>query len=198
MDSLQRRWRKFKDKEYRDAYAAAQFDIELPFQIQALREARSWSCKELAKRSGIPVRSLTKLEETGQSDLITPDILCRLASAFDVGILVQFVSFSELAYRAESLHPGTFKIASFADDTLTRLKMAPQKMNIDESVDVTGTSTIKMYLDWIDTEWERKSKWRPVQVSRKISVGRMSQSVRQAITPQHMHIWLRSAPPPST
>ena len=141
MDSLQRRWSKFKDKEYRDEYAAAQFDIELPFQIRALREARKWSCKELAKRSSIPARSLTKLEETGHGTLITTDILCRLASAFDVGILVQFVSFSDLAHRAESLHPGTFKIASFDDDALARPKTTSQKMDTEKNVYVIVAST---------------------------------------------------------
>lgn len=141
MDSLQRRWSKFKDKEYRDEYAAAQFDIELPFQIRALREARGWSCKELAERSGIPARSLTKLEETGQGTLITTDILCRLASAFDVGILVQFISFSELVYRAESLHPGTFKIASFDDDALALPKTTSQKMDTEKNVYVIVAST---------------------------------------------------------
>ena len=203
MSSLQSRWRKFRNKEYRDAYAAAQFDIELPFQIQALREARSWSCKELAKRSGIPVRSLTKLEETGQSDLITPDILCRLASAFDVGILVQFVSFSDLVYRAESLHPGTFKIVSFDDDALARPKTISQKMDTEKSVYVlfASTPTIRpTYTDLPmihDTEWERKKTWPDVQVSRQPR-KRVSLSAQQRITFPHMRMSSMSARPSST
>ena len=192
MDSLQRRWSRFKDKEYRDEYAAAQFDIELPFQIQALREARGWSCKELSEHSGIPAPILTKLEETGHGALLTPDILCRLASAFDVGILVQFVSFSDLAHRAESFHPGTFKIISFDDDTLARPKRPSyQKMDINILVNlyVSEPKTRHGYMSPPMINYsglERKRQWPDdLELSKHQSKERY-QSAYQKITSQHM------------
>jgi transcriptional regulator with XRE-family HTH domain len=111
------RWERLKDKEYRDGYMEAQFEIELPFQLQALRTARGWTHDQLSERSGIPEEELAKLEEPGCASFV-PDILCRLASAFDVGLLVQFVPFSHLVHRAAALRPGTFDVVSFKDDTV--------------------------------------------------------------------------------
>lgn len=118
MNSMSERWDKLKNKEYRDGYMEAQLDIEVPFQIRALRTSRGWSYEQLAKKSGIPKDQLAQLEEPGYVSL-TPDILCQLASAFDVGLLVQFVPFSELVRRAAAFHPGTFNVVSFDDDALT-------------------------------------------------------------------------------
>ena len=112
-----KRWQKLQTKEYRDAYAEAQLSIEIPFQIRALRKARGWTQDRLAKLSGIPQARISHIEQPGREPL-SLRTLYRLSSAFDVGLLVQFVSFSELVHREVVFHPETFDVSSFKDDQL--------------------------------------------------------------------------------
>ena len=115
MRSIIKLWQKLRSKEYRDNYAEAQLSIEVPFQIRALRKARGWTQAQLSKRCGIPQTRISHIEQPGR-DPLSLRTLYRLASAFDVGLLVQFVSFSELVRREAAFHPETFRVSSFEDD----------------------------------------------------------------------------------
>lgn len=115
MSSISKLWRKLRNKAYRDGYTEAQLSIEIPFQIRALRKARNWTQAQLAERCGIPQARISHVEQPGR-DPLSLRTLYRLASAFDVGLLVQFVSFSELVRREDQFHPETFRVASFEDD----------------------------------------------------------------------------------
>ena len=115
MSSISKLWRRLRNKAYRDGYTEAQLSIEIPFQIRALRKARNWTQAQLAERCGIPQARISHIEQPGR-DPLSLRTLYRLASAFDVGLLVQFVSFSELVRREDQFHPETFRVASFEDD----------------------------------------------------------------------------------
>ena len=117
MSSISKLWRKLRNKAYRDGYTEAQVSIEVPFQIRALRKARGWTQAQLAKRCGIPQARISHLEQPGR-DPLSLRTLYRLASAFDVGLLVQFVSFSEMVRREAAFNPETFRAISFQDDRL--------------------------------------------------------------------------------
>ena len=117
MSSISKLWQKLRNKAYRDGYTEAQLSIEIPFQIRALRKARDWTQAQLAERCGIPQARISHIEQPGR-DPLSLRTLYRLASAFDVGLLVQFVSFSELVRREASFHPETFRVASYEDDHL--------------------------------------------------------------------------------
>ena len=115
MSSISKLWRKLRNKAYRDGYTEAQLSIEIPFQVRALRKARGWTQAQLAERCGIPQARISHIEQPGR-DPLSLRTLYRLASAFDVGLLVQFVSFSELVRREDQFHPETCRVASFEDD----------------------------------------------------------------------------------
>ena len=117
VSSISKLWRRLRNKAYRDGYTEAQLSIEIPFQIRALRKARNWTQAQLAERCGIPQARISHIEQPGR-DPLSLRTLYRLASAFDVGLLVQFVSFSELVRREDQFHPETFRVASFEDDRL--------------------------------------------------------------------------------
>lgn len=119
MRSISNLWKKLQAKEYRDGYAEAQLSIEIPFQILALRKARGWTQAQLADRCGIPQARISHIEQPGR-DPLSLRTLYRLASAFDVGLLVQFVSFSELIHREAVFNPETFHVSSFKDDQWDR------------------------------------------------------------------------------
>ena len=118
-----KRWQKLQTKEYRDAYAEAQLSIEIPFQIRALRKARGWTQAELADLCGIPQARISHIEQPGRAPL-SLRTLYRISSAFDIGLLVQFVKFSKLVHREAAFHPETFNVSSFKDDQLEEATVA--------------------------------------------------------------------------
>ena len=120
MSSITKLWRKLRDKAYRDGYTEAQHSIEVPFQIRAIRKARGWTQTQLAERSGIPQARISHIEQPGREPL-SLRTLYRLAAAFDVGLLVQFVPFSELVRRETAFDPETFRVPSFTEDHVERV-----------------------------------------------------------------------------
>src|SRR5215208_4448170 len=82
------------DKEYRDAFVEEQIDTGLPFQIRTMRQRRGWTQGDLGQRAGMAQETISLLESPtyGRFTLRT---LKRLASAFDVAVMVRFVPFSQ-------------------------------------------------------------------------------------------------------
>ncbi len=104
-----------KDKEYRDLFVSNEISVGLPFQIRALREKRNWTQGELADKTGKAQGVISQLEDPnyGRFTLAT---LKRLASAFDVALIVRFVPFSELVGRAVNLDSTDLAVPSFHED----------------------------------------------------------------------------------
>ena len=153
-EGLSEIWRKLRDKAYRDGYTEAQLSIEVPFQIRAIRKARGWTQAQLAERSGIPQARISHIEQPGR-DMLSLRTLYRLAAAFDVGLLVQFVSFSELVRREADFDPETFRVPSFAEDHVERVV---QTTDIWFSALRTATTPQKMYR--IGTSSFSRQQWR--------------------------------------
>lgn len=109
-------WEKMKDPEYRRAFVVSQINIGIPFQIRALLKSRpGWTQKTLAERAGMLQPRISGLMTPGKP---RPNIetLRRVAEAFDCGLMVRFVPFSELARLSEEFDPESFYVPSFADD----------------------------------------------------------------------------------
>lgn len=109
--------KKLRDKFYRDAYVRARIKIGIPYQIRALREqdGRNWSQAELGRRARKPSNVISRLEnpEYGQLTIRT---LLELASAFDVALLVKFVSYSRFLREFEDVSPQAMEVPSFTCD----------------------------------------------------------------------------------
>lgn len=84
-----------KDEEYRHEFVSEHVAVGLAFQINLIRQARGWTQEELAERCDMAQESISRLEDPnyGRYSLKT---LKRLAKAFDVALLVRFVSFGDL------------------------------------------------------------------------------------------------------
>lgn len=108
---------KLKDKEYRDAFAVEHIDTGIPFQIRALREQkdREWTQKELGVHTGMAQETISRIEDPNYGKL-TLKTLKRLASAFDVALMVRFVPFSKLVDWELSLTPASLEAVSFGKD----------------------------------------------------------------------------------
>ena len=104
-----------RDKEYRDLFVEEEIDTGLPLQIRALRKDRGWSQKDLAQRVGMTQEGVSRLEnlDYGKYTLTT---LKRLASAFDVALVVRFEPFSRLVDWAVNLSPQDMEVPDFDHD----------------------------------------------------------------------------------
>lgn len=107
-----------KNKEYRDAFASEHIDTGIPFQIKTIREQRRWSQKELGENvhEAMKQELISRLEDPDYSKF-TLATLKRLASAFDVGLIVRFVPISDLVEWELGLTSESLKAVSFDQDS---------------------------------------------------------------------------------
>jgi transcriptional regulator with XRE-family HTH domain len=109
-------YEKFKEsKEYRDAFVAEHIYSRLPLKIRELREQRGWSQKDLGEKVGMAQAWVSKLEDPSYGKYTIATLL-RLASAFDVGLDIDFKLFSQILDKALTLTPESFEVVSFTDD----------------------------------------------------------------------------------
>jgi transcriptional regulator with XRE-family HTH domain len=104
-----------KSREYREAFVAEIIDTGVPFQIYALREKKGWTQKELGERTKMAQETISRVEDPNYVQL-TLKTLKRLASAFEVGLMVKFVPFSELVESELHLTPDSLKVLSFDEE----------------------------------------------------------------------------------
>lgn len=107
------------DKEYRDLFVTEEIDTGLPFQIRAIRQDRGWSQQELAERVGMTQEAISRLENLNYCKF-TLGTLKRLASAFDVALVVRFEPFSRLVDWASNLSPDDLIVPDFTHDASLR------------------------------------------------------------------------------
>ena len=106
--------RKLRNKQYRDAYVEQNVKTSLPFQIRTLREQpeREWSQGELGERADMRQNAISRLENADYGNL-NINTLLRLASAFDVALLVKFVPFRKLLDEFKDLSANALEVGSF-------------------------------------------------------------------------------------
>ena len=124
-------WRKMRNKEYRDAFAASHISNTVSAQIHSMRKARKWTQDELANRCDMRQSRISALEDPDFEN-IEIGTLQRLASAFDVALSVRFVAFSEIAQRASSLTSSDFVVRDYSSDGLAehRANLSQEPHNI--------------------------------------------------------------------
>jgi transcriptional regulator with XRE-family HTH domain len=104
-----------KDREYRHAFVAAHLTNGRAFQIRALREQRQWSQKELAEKTDMKQTRISLLENPDYAN-VNIETLKRFAKAFDVGLIVRFVPFSDLVKWELNLSSDSLEVSSFDDE----------------------------------------------------------------------------------
>jgi transcriptional regulator with XRE-family HTH domain len=106
---------KLRHREYRTAFVASQINIGIPFQLRALLKAHGKTQEWLAEKADMRQPRISGLLNPGKT---RPNIetLRRLAEAFDCGLAVRFVPFSELVSWSENFDPESFSVPSFDED----------------------------------------------------------------------------------
>jgi transcriptional regulator with XRE-family HTH domain len=117
-EGLIRRLRKGRDARTR--FVESHLDKKLAFQIRSLRGDSSQ--EEMEERTGIKQQAISRLENPyyGKATLTT---LKRIAAAFDVALLVEFVPYSQLVnrvsgtpYTEHGFSPNTMNVPSFDEE----------------------------------------------------------------------------------
>jgi transcriptional regulator with XRE-family HTH domain len=139
MKRRQRTIEDLKDKEYRDAFAIEHIDTGIPFQIRALRKQkdRKWTQKELAKRARMAQETISRIENPNYGKL-TLKTLKRLASVFDVALMVRFVPFSELVGWELSLTPASLEAVDFDKDFQSDVTSEDVGVAVSEEAKITA------------------------------------------------------------
>jgi transcriptional regulator with XRE-family HTH domain len=104
-----------KNKQYRDAYAAEHVKTMMPIQNRILREQRGWSQGQLAERRKTTQSVISRLEDPNYGKLSLSSLL-KLASAYDVALLVKFVPFSRLLHEFEDTSPQALSAKEFMEE----------------------------------------------------------------------------------
>lgn len=99
----------------RVAYTKATTSVNVASQIKALRRRRKMTQEELGKLMGTGQPRVSAIERPGE--LLTVDTLVRLASAFRVGLMIQFVPFSEMLNWENSYRQDSFDATPIEKDT---------------------------------------------------------------------------------
>lgn len=115
---------KLRRKAYRDAYVEQHVKTSLPFQIRAMREEpeRDWSQADLGEKAGMRQNAISRLEKADYGNL-SVNTLLRLASAFDVALLIKFVPFGKLIEEFKDLSAEALQVPSF-DNEVASLEQA--------------------------------------------------------------------------
>jgi transcriptional regulator with XRE-family HTH domain len=112
-----RLFEKLRSKSYREAYVAEHVRTGIAYQIRALRTQRGWSQKKLAEEMGKPQSVVSRLEDPDYGKVSVQTILDG-AAAFDVALLVQYVSFPEFLRRSRDVSPEALRADSFDEQQL--------------------------------------------------------------------------------
>ncbi len=106
-----------KGKRYRDSFVSAQLSTGIAAQIQTMREDREWLQKDLAAKAEMSPARISVMENPSYENL-NVKTLKRLASAFDVALVIRFIPFSELVRWVASVSPEKLSAASFDGDSI--------------------------------------------------------------------------------
>jgi transcriptional regulator with XRE-family HTH domain len=147
-----------KGRQTRNRFVESHLDKKLALQIRSLRGNSSQ--EEMEKRTGIKQQAISRLENPyyGKATLTT---LKKIAAAFDVGLLVEFVPFSQLVNRVSGIpylergySPETMNVPSFNEeagegtfDQLTTARRAiperPQMVDAGQAEELNRLHLIK-------------------------------------------------------
>jgi transcriptional regulator with XRE-family HTH domain len=108
------------EKEMRDAYLDEKTRTKIALQIRALRSQRGWSQTELGQKMNKPQSNVARLEDRDIARY-TLTTLLELASAYDCGLIVEFVPYEQFLRRTNDLSPQKLETSPFSRDALDAL-----------------------------------------------------------------------------
>ncbi len=106
---------KLTDPTYREAFISEEIDTGIPMQLRAMREKRGWNQKYIAEKMDTKQPRFSLMEKPGYGNF-SLNTLKKIASIFNVGLIVSFVPFSEMIDFVEGFSRKRLEIPSFGDE----------------------------------------------------------------------------------
>jgi transcriptional regulator with XRE-family HTH domain len=104
---------KLTDKEYRDGFISEEIDVGLPMQLRSMRESRGLKQQYVAEKTGTKQPRFSLMEKAGYGNF-SLSTLKKLASLFDVGLIVSFVPWGEMIDFVEGMTAARLNAIGFA------------------------------------------------------------------------------------
>lgn len=105
----------FDEKKYRESFVEENISTGIAFQIRALRKKEKWSQEDLGEKAGKAQNVISRLENPDYGKF-TLNTLLALAAAFDVGLMVRFVSFSGLRASLRDVSEPALAVPNFNEE----------------------------------------------------------------------------------
>jgi transcriptional regulator with XRE-family HTH domain len=135
--------KKLANKAYRDAFVSGQIAAHIAAQIHETREARQLTQKQLADLADMAQARISLLESPDYENA-SLSTLKRVASAFDVALIVKFAPFSEFAEWVANATPDELVIPAFDQDCAElRTPVAPPP--VQSRPETTGPIRVKLW-----------------------------------------------------
>lgn len=116
MNKLRKLFLKLRNNDYRLAFMSARVAAAVAGQISSMRKKKGWTQDELADRAGMKrSRSRISLLERADYEGFSFTTLKRIAAAFDVAVIIQFVNFREFLKWSESFNQAALVPESFSE-----------------------------------------------------------------------------------
>lgn len=148
----------FRNKDYREAFVSELINTGIPFQIIALREQREWTQGKLGEKANMLQPEISRIEDPNYGKLSIAT-LKRIASAFDIGLLVKFVPFSDLVEQEVHLSPDSLRAVSFEDDPYFKENLTRTEIdNIDECHNIQISTSATNVLSLLDYKTKKEDK----------------------------------------
>ncbi len=122
---------KLTSQTYRDAFISEEIDIGLPMQLRAMREARGWHQKYIAEKMETKQPRFSLMEKPGYGKF-SLNTLKKLASIFNVGLIVSFVPYSEMIDFVDGFSNKRLAAPSFTSEYLALQRRFSKRNNLSE------------------------------------------------------------------
>ena len=116
LHSKQSLYERLADRKFREAFVSSRIAQTIATQIRVLRQREEMSQKDLARALVTSQNAISRLESPKYGKL-SISTLKKIASVFDVGLVVRFSPFSEVVDWTTKLSEQSISVPSFASDT---------------------------------------------------------------------------------
>ncbi len=146
MNWISARWKKLRDKKYREEFVAAQAKRAIPFQIRALMRKKGISQQQLAERSGLTQGVISRAANPTYGRLTLNTIL-RVAAGFDMAFIGIFVPFGKLESFFDRMSEEQLgNVLTFSEEDAIRTRLSeedqPTATDIQQAAKLnTGNAT---------------------------------------------------------
>ncbi|MGA7616255.1 MAG: helix-turn-helix transcriptional regulator [Thermoanaerobaculia bacterium] len=167
---------KLSNQQYREAFVAEHIGSGVAFQIHALREKLGLSQAELAKLAGMHQSQISKVENPDDEEGVSVATLQRIAAAFDVALVVRFVSFGDLVEWEANLSDAALAPPPFSEDP---------KLAATQTAPAVATREAATRIIYLQTEHRSAAATRPLR--KRANVRLVSKRDTTALS----ELWLR-------